>query len=87
MKTQPEFSPEFRNLLRKADVPIEHLLPRNIASLGLSIAADTCDTLKGLAKAYGVMPRDVIRAALVIGLEELIGSAKELGHAASKTPD
>ncbi len=87
-KPTPELPPPFRELLQSARVPLEHLSPRNAASLGVSIAADTVDILRGLAKAYGVMPRDVIRAALVIGLEELLGCAKELGHYAShQTPD
>jgi len=42
--------------------------------------------LRGLAQAYGVTARDVMRAALVIGVEELLGSAEELGHAATGEP-
>jgi hypothetical protein len=86
-KSQPELPQSFRDLLRKADISLVHMSPRNPASLGVSIAADTADVLRGLAKAYEVMPRDIIRAAIVIGLEELLGCAEELGHAAQETPD
>jgi len=87
VKQQPEYSAAFRELLREVDVSLAHLAPKNTSSLGVSIAADTADILKGLAKAYEVMPRDIIRAALVIGLEELLGCAEELGHASQKTTD
>lgn len=87
-KAPPEFPPAFHDLMRVAKVPMQHLAPVNLASLGVSIAAGTAETFRGLAKAYGVLPRDVLRAALVIGLEELLGCAKELGHdAANNTPN
>lgn len=86
-KVQPEYSPEFRDLMRDVAVPMAHLAPKNTASIAITIAADTADTMKGLAKAYEVMPRDVIRAALVIGLETLLYSAEELGHGPQKTTD
>lgn len=87
IKQQPEYSPAFRELMRDVDVSLAHLSPKNTSSLGVSIAADTADILKGLAKAYEVMPRDIIRAALVIGLETLLYSAEELGHGPQKTTD
>jgi len=80
MRQAVAYSREFRELLRKADVDVAHLQPRHPASVATSIASDTSDTLRGLADAYGVPVGHVIRAALVIGLEELLGSARELGH-------
>lgn len=87
VKADPEHSDAFKALMRSARVPMAHLLPKHTASIGASITAQTADTLRGLAKAYGVMPRDIIRAAIVIGLEELIGCAEELDHATQASPD
>lgn len=80
MKQAVAYSREFRDLMRKADVDLAHLQPRHPASVATSIASDTADTMRGLADAYGVPVGSVLRAALVIGLEELLGSARELGH-------
>lgn len=84
-KSPLELPSPFRELLRRTDVPISHLAPRHVASISATIAADTSDVLRGLAQAYGVAARDVIRAALVIGLEEMLAAADELGHAGSET--
>lgn len=74
------YSREFRELLRKAAVDVAHLQPRHPSSVATTIASDTADTMRGLADAYGVPVGHMIRAAIVIGLEELLGSARELGH-------
>lgn len=83
----PEYSDAFKSLMRAAKVSMVHLAPKNTASIAAAITAQTSDVLRGLAKAYGVMPRDIIRAALVIGLEELLGCAEDLGHASQDTAD
>jgi hypothetical protein len=80
MKQAVEYSPEFRQLMRKAEVSMSHLQPRNSASVATTMASDTVDTIRGLAEAYGVPAGHMIRAAIVIGLEELLGCAKELKH-------
>lgn len=80
MKQAVEYSPEFRALLRKADVPVSHLQPREPSSVATTLASDTVDTFRGLAGAYGVPVGHVLRAALVIGLGELLGASKELKH-------
>ncbi len=87
IQKQQDLPLAFCDLLKKVDVPLVHLQPKQTSSIAAAITSDTNDTLRGLAKAYGVMPRDIIRAAIVIGLEELIGSAEELGHATQATAD
>jgi len=84
MKPQPPYPPAFLDLLAKVDVSRSHLAPKHPASFAGTIAMDSIEAMKGLAMAYGVVPRDILRAALVIGLEELMGSAEELGHYGSK---
>jgi hypothetical protein len=87
VKQQPEYSAAFRELMREVGVPLVHLAPKHTASISATITADTSDSMRGLADAYKVMPRDIIRAALVIGLETLLYSAEELGHGPQKTTD
>lgn len=86
--TRPKQYPEaFRDLLRAVDVSTSHLDPKHPASFAGTIAQDSIDVVKGLAIAYDVEIRVVLRAALVIGIEELLGTAEELGHyGAKKTP-
>jgi len=85
-KSPLDLPPTFRELLRRVEVPLSHMSPRHTASLSATVSADLSDSLRGLAQAYGVTARDVMRAALVIGVEELLGSAEELGHAATGEP-
>ena len=88
MKPAAPYSAAFLDLLEAVDVSRVHLAPRHPASFAGTIATDTLEVAKGLAVAYGVNMRDILRAALVRGIEELLGSAEELGHYGSqKTPD
>lgn len=87
IKKDAELPMPFRQLLAKAEVPIVHLQPKQTSSIAAAITSDTADTLRGLALAYGVLPRDIIRACIVIGLEELTWWVDELGHATQTPPN
>ena len=80
-------SKEFRALMAKADVPLSHLEPRHPSTVAASIAADTAETMRGLAQSYGVRVEMILRASVVIGLETLVAEADELGHAPRKAAD
>jgi len=78
--TVSETSAEFRELMRAAEIPLSHLEPRHPSTVAASIASDTAEALRGLAQAYSVPVTMMLRAAVVIGLETLLGESEELGH-------
>jgi len=78
----------FHRLLSKLDVSLAHIKPEKTERFSASVTATTMEAMKGLAIAYGVKDVEIIRACLVIGLEEMLGKAEELGHyGAQKTAD
>lgn len=88
MKPPTQYPDTFLDLLEAVDVSRAHLAPKHPASFAGTIAADTIEVAKGLAMVYEVGMRDVLRTALVIGIEEILSKAEELGHyGAKKTSD
>lgn len=88
MRPPTQYPDAFLDLLEAVDVSRSHLAPKHPASFAGTIAMDSIEVAKGLALAYEVNMRDILRAALVIGIEELLGSAEELGHyGEKKAPD
>lgn len=84
MKRATPYPDSFLALMARVDVPMSHLAPKHPASVGVSLASDSVDAMKGLAKAYGVMAPDILRAAFVIGIETLIFEAEAM-HGPQKT--
>lgn len=80
MKEIPPYSPEFLALLRECELPIQHLHPQHTSSIAFGGPAAAVEAMRGLATAYGVPAVALSRAAWILGLETLLGTAVELGH-------
>lgn len=84
MKPPEQYPDTFLDLLEAVDVSRVHLAPKHPASLAGTIAADTVEVANGLALVYKVKICYILRAALVIGIEEMLSKAEELGHYGAK---
>jgi hypothetical protein len=69
------YSDEFIRVLRRCEVDLWHLRPAHPTSLGLTIPDEIMAAAKLLGERLSAQTVDVMRAAIIIGVESLLGEA------------
>lgn len=87
MRFPIDYPAKFRVLLQSAEVPIGEIAASGQVTVAGGLSPELADILRGLAIAMDSSPRQVASAALIVGLETLVGHAEKLGYYGQKKAD